>query len=189
MFGFYKKYTSINEALLRPGHVRVLYLTFTEPSEYEDKLPCLTSLKELFIHSNIAMRPVSDIIIKVPTLENLSMLNVNYKSFPEYLSLLPNLKYFRIRGCDFTIIPDTILQFKNLKVLAIENTDIAELPAIMKSMGHLLELSLIDNFSLVLNSNILPVNLKKLYITPTKANEEEVKRIKHSNKQLKIIYR
>lgn len=145
-------------------------------------------LEDLHIQTHISYSyNLPNQIGTIKTITNLTILNINYREFPEWIFNLTNLKSLIFRGNDTEYLPEEIYQLTNLKKLRVENCYLKEIPSSMYRLKNLQSLSLIDNFKIQwIEPNHLPINLKKLDIAPSNISDENKRQIKEIRPEIRL---
>jgi len=182
------EFNDLGRALQKPESVKKLYIRFPENlNDHAAEFLKFTNLRSLDIQTEVSHAPyLPKEIGALKTLTRLSILNVSFEAFPEWILNLTNLEYLRVRGCEITEIPSGIKNLQKLKALRTENCEIYDLPVQLKEMPNLKYLSLTDTKIRVLNIGNLPPNLETLGIIMTLMDTHEKFRIKQHKPTLKF---
>jgi len=174
--------------LLKPAQVKKLCLLFPDNlNDHDAEILKFTNLRSLDIKTNINhAHYLPKQIGQLKTLKKLSILNVSFLEFPEWIPGLTNLEYLMVRGCEITEIPAGIKNLQKLKVLRIENCQVTALPVQLAAMPNLKYLSLTDTRIKELDVSSLPPNLETLGIIMTLIDTDEKLRIKEHKPTLKF---
>ncbi len=188
------KFSSIKEALQKPHDCKNLSL-FWIKENFKDKGDIFSkfiNLEELKMQGDPTIYDINDFelpkeIANLPKLKNISLLNLPFEIFPEWIMSIKSLQYLMIRGSSIDSIPDSILQLDKLKTLRIENCDLNKLPKKFNQMENLKILGLRDTKLTDLSSELFPKNLKEINFSGTKKYEEyELQLLKTKMKKTKI---
>ncbi|KGO93222.1 leucine-rich repeat domain-containing protein [Flavobacterium subsaxonicum] len=185
---FFGEFNNLSRALLKPGRVKKLRLSFPDNlNDHGAEFLKFTKIRSLNIQTNIYHAPyLPKQIGQLKTLTKLSILNVPFEEFPEWIPGLTNLEYLMVRGCEITEIPPGIKNLQKIKVLRIENCEVTALPVQLAAIPNLKYLSLTDTRIKKLDVSSLPPNLETLGIIMTLINTDEKFRIKEHKPTLKF---
>ena len=137
-------------------------------------------LKELYVHSDVEFKSLLPTELgALKSLEKLTILNFDYREFPNWILGLKNLKSLTFRSNGVDTIPEEIGQLKLLSCLRIENCCVKDLPLALRELHELKQLSLSDNKYLErINLDCLPKNLRVLNLVMTQVSEDHLLTIK-----------
>ncbi|RZK11657.1 MAG: leucine-rich repeat domain-containing protein, partial [Flavobacterium sp.] len=150
---FFKKtkFKSLEECNSDPKNCRELRLMFVNKNlnNFGDIFSNLENLKILEIHADPAIYSLADFelpaeIGNLRKLERLSLVNLPFQMFPEWITNIKSLRYLMVRGNDIKTIPESINQLENLSYLGIENCNLYTLPKTLSLMTNLRHLGLCD---------------------------------------------
>lgn len=186
---FFKKtkFSSLKDALQKPHDCKNLSL-FLVKENFKDKGDVFSefiNLEKLKIQGDHTIYDVHDFelpkeIANLPKLKYISLLNLPFNIFPEWITSIKSLQHLTIRGSSIDSIPDSVLQLNKLKTLRIENCDLNKLPKKFNHMENLKILGLRDTKLTYLDSEQFPKNLKEINFSGSKNYEE------HDLQMLKI---
>jgi Leucine-rich repeat (LRR) protein len=162
---FSRIYTDIDLALQEPRKVQRLSLQFWEKdiNDYASEFVKFENLKELNIHTAITHAPfVPNQIGGLKKLKRLSILNVPFQEFPDWIQDLGELEYLSVRGCELTAIPSFIGNLRNLKELRVENCELGSIPKELSALDKVKYLSFADTKIPYFPVEYLPPNIKSL---------------------------
>ncbi|WP_415328827.1 leucine-rich repeat domain-containing protein [Chryseobacterium sp. MMS23-Vi53] len=195
MYFFKKtKFSSLNEAIQNPKNCKKLSLRFIEYN-LKDKGAIFSqfiNLNVLEIQADPSIYDLDDFelpkeIAGLKKLNKIWLLNLPFKTFPEWITNIKSLKYLMIRGNDIDSIPDSICQLDNLKTLRVENCKLNKLPSTLNQMQSLKSLGLSDTDLTDLNPNLFPKNLEELNLSGSrKFEDDDLENLKKAMRRTKI---
>ena len=165
---FYKTYKNIDKALINPKKVKKLYIQLPQKdlNEYEGEFLKFKNLKSLDIHVAITHSPLLPKEIgQLKKLTRLSILNVPFEKFPDWIKDLENLKYLMVRGCDLNQIPEFIGNLQKLRHLRVENCELSSIPKELSKLKKIRHLSFADTKIPDFPLENLPPNIKTLALS------------------------
>ncbi len=187
-----KRYYNLTTALQSPEKAKQLILSCSDEdlNTYSGSFIKLINLEILEISTPIIHPPrLPKEIGELQRLKKLSIVNVLFEEFPEWITKLHNLEYLRVRGCEITTLPDSITNLTRLKELRIENCELSAIPSLVK-LTNLTRLSLIITPITSLDSSYLPPSLKVLDVsfTPFCQDKSKLERLIKDLPKTKILY-
>lgn len=188
------KFSSLHDAMQKPENCKKLSLLFITQNfkNKGDIFSKFINLELLEIQGDPTIFDLDDFelpkeIAYLQKLKKISLLNLPFQTFPEWITSIKSLQYLMIRGNAIDSIPNSILQLEKLKTLRIENCELNKLPKIFNQMENLKILGLSDTKLTDLNSELFPKNLKEINFSGTKKYEEyELQILKTKMKKTKI---
>ena len=182
------EYNDLGRALQKPELVKSLTINLPENlNDYGAEFARFTKLQSLDIQTKIDhLSYIPEQIGNLKQLKRLSILNVPFLEYPEWIFGLINLEYLRVRGCEITTVPYGIRNLSKLKTLRIENCELNVIPPGLKEMQNIFYLSLTDTKIKAINVEDLPPNLRVLNINMTHIDYSTLQKIKKSRPELKF---
>lgn len=182
------EYNDLGRALQKPELVKSLTINLPENlNDYGAEFARFTKLQSLDIQTKIEhLSYIPEQIGNLKQLKRLSILNVPFLEFPEWIFGLINLEYLRVRGCEITTVPYRIRNLSKLKTLRIENCELNVIPPGLKEMQNICYLSLTDTKIKAINVEDLPPNLRVLNINMNHIDHSTLQKIKKSRPELKF---
>jgi len=112
--------------------------------------PLLSQLKNLVLFGSYnntckTNKKFSEIIFKLPSLENIFFVNVKDSDIPENINLESPIKNIEIKSSDLNIFPTQLAKLKNLNLLRITQSNIGQIPSEFAEFPSLKELELDNN--------------------------------------------
>ncbi len=118
-----KPYYSIEEALVNPDSVQVLYLIFAKLTTVPKEVVQFKNLIFLEMgHNNI--KEIPDYVFKLKKLQYLGLSHNQISKIPDDISNLKDLTTIKCWNNNLTEIPDALLNLPNLKVLELKGNPI-----------------------------------------------------------------
>jgi len=190
------KFSSLDDACQKkPENCKKLSLLFIKQNlkNSGDILSKFINLEILEIQGDPTIFYLNDFelpkeIANLHKLKKISLLNLPFKIFPEWITTIKSLRYLMIRGTDIDSIPDSIVRLDHLKTLRVENCELNKLPKVFNQMENLEFLGLSDTKLTDLNSELFPKNLKEINFSGTKKYKEYQLQILKTKMKKTTIY-
>lgn len=143
---------------------RFLYLTDNCLTSLPPQIGLLQNLEELDLSDNTSLHTLPE---ELQLLTNLACLNLGqtgFKTFPEIIFKIPNLKTLKFLGNTLPILPDTVGQARNLEKLCLTDVQLESVSPEITKLQNLQVLDLSYNPALMDNLDWIEsiLQLKKL---------------------------
>lgn len=188
------KFSSLSDAIENPMNCEKLSLSFIDGNLKDEGVifSKFINLKILEIQADSTIYDLDDFelpkeIASLKKLKKILLLNLPFKTYPEWITNIKSLKYLMIKGNEIDSIPDSICQLDNLKTLRIENCRLNKLPTTLNQMQNLKILGFSDTELTDLSSSLFPENLKEINLSGRhKYEEKELEKLRSAMRKTKI---
>jgi len=177
-----RPYTSLQDALADPEHVRVLILNGTRLTGLPAAIATLVHLRVLILNRNAELTAIPDELAHLTGLTAIYLGGSPRLPFARVLRTLqqlPNLEGLGIDDNHLGAVPDEIVGFSRLKRLGLSADSLTALPAAIGALANLETLDLYDNALAALPAELSRLTrLRTLYIKGNPLPSAEIDRIR-----------